>query len=126
MDVNTILTNTGNTHILLEYVKSQGKQTALKLRLFAAFFTEKKDVSDRQILANELKVVGLNVQEAMEKLADKQAVIEQEPYWQQLGVSSVTTFVFNGKSALSGAQPSVTFKKILAANLKVFSLVRAV
>ncbi len=69
MDVNIILTNTHNTHnthILLEYAKSQGKQTALKLRLFAAFFTEKKDVSDRQILANELKVVGLNVQEAME------------------------------------------------------------
>ena len=115
------IVNTRDAHILLEYAKSQGKQTALKLRLFSAFFTEKKDISDREILAQELATVGLNVEEAMAKLQSHQAIemlIDQESYWQKLGVSSVPTVVFNGKSALAGAQPVETFIQILVEQLK--------
>lgn len=113
--------NTRDAHVLLEYAKSQGKQTALKLRLFSAFFTEKKDVSDRQVLARELEAVGLNVQDAMKKLVEtqaQQAITAQELYWQKLGVSSVPTVVFNKTSALSGAQPIETFKQILTAQFE--------
>ncbi|MFT5813209.1 MAG: putative DsbA family dithiol-disulfide isomerase [Psychroserpens sp.] len=113
--------NTREAHILLEYAKAQGKQTALNLRLFGAFFTEKKNISDRAILAQELETVGLNVQEAMAKLDNNQAiqkVIEQESYWQKVGVSSVPTVVFNGKSALAGAQPIETFKQVLTTELE--------
>lgn len=113
--------NTRDSHILLEYAKSQGKQTALKLRLFSAFFTEKKDISSRQVLAQEIEAVGLNVIDAMEKLTnkqDQQAIIEQESYWQRLGVSSVPTVVFNKKSALSGAQSIETFIQALAAQFE--------
>ncbi|ASP48125.1 DsbA family oxidoreductase [Cognaticolwellia beringensis] len=113
--------NTRDAHILLEYAKTQGKQTALQMRLFSAFFTEKKDVSNREILALEVEAVGLNVKEAMAKLQDNQViqhVIEQESYWQKVGVSSVPTVVFNGKSALAGAQPIETFKQVLADELE--------
>ena len=113
--------NTRDAHILLEYAKTQGKQTALKLRLFSAFFTEKKDISNREILALEVAAIGLNAQEAMAKLDKKEAfqqVIENESYWQKLGVSSVPTIVFNGKSALAGAQPTETFKQVLLAELE--------
>jgi len=109
--------NTRDAHILLEYAKKQGKQTALKMRLFSAFFTEKKDISKRDVLAKEIATVGLNVEEAMAYLQSSkaiQAVIEQESYWQKLGVSSVPTVVFNRKSALAGAQPVEAFKQILA------------
>jgi predicted DsbA family dithiol-disulfide isomerase len=112
--------NTRDAHILLEYAKTQNKQTTLKLRLFSAFFTEKKDISNREVLALEVAAIGLNAQEAMAKLEDKEAfqqVIENESYWQKLGVSSVPTIVFNGKSALAGAQPIDTFKQVLAAEL---------
>ena len=115
------IVNTRDAHILLEYAKSQGKQTALKLRLFSAFFTEKKDVSDREVLAQELAAVGLNVQDAMNKLADTQAqqsITAQELHWQRLGVSSVPTVVFNNTSALSGAQPIETFKQFLTAQFE--------
>lgn len=109
--------NTRDAHILLEYAKKQGKQTALKMRLFSAFFTEKKDISKRDVLAKEIATVGLNVEEAMAHLQSSkaiEAVIEQESYWQKLGVSSVPTVVFNRKSALAGAQPVEAFKQILA------------
>ncbi|ARD44699.1 DsbA family oxidoreductase [Colwellia sp. PAMC 21821] len=113
--------NTRDAHILLEYAKTQGKQTALQMRLFSAFFTEKKDVSNREILALEVEAVGLNVKEAMAKLHDNQAiqhVIGQESYWQKVGISSVPTVVFNRKSALAGAQPIETFKQVLADELE--------
>lgn len=112
--------NTRDAHILLEYAKTQGKQTALKMRLFSAFFTEKKDVSDRAILAQEIAAIGLNAEEAMAQLQSNHAinaVVEQESYWQKLGVSSVPTVVFNGKSALAGAQPVETFMQVLAEQL---------
>ena len=112
--------NTRDAHILLEYAKTQGKQTALKMRLFSAFFTEKKDVSDRAILAQEIAAIGLNAEEAMAQLQSNHAInaaVEQESYWQKLGVSSVPTVVFNGKSALAGAQPVETFMQVLAEQL---------
>lgn len=112
--------NTRDAHILLEYAKTQGKQTDLKMRLFSAFFTEKKDVSDREILAKEIAAIGLNVEEAIAQLQSNhaiKAVVEQESYWQKLGVSSVPTVVFNGKSALAGAQPVETFMQVLAEQL---------
>ena len=57
----------------------------------------------------------------MAKLQSHQAIemlIDQESYWQKLGVSSVPTVVFNGKSALAGAQPVETFIQILVEQLK--------
>ena len=110
------IVNTRDAHVLLDYAKENGKQTELKMRLVAAFFSERKDVSDREVLAEELKAVGLNVKEGMSRLDDDSAryeVTSKEQYWQGLGVSSVPTFVFDKKSALTGAQPVDVFKQVL-------------
>ena len=53
------MANTFEAHILLEYAKAFGKQTDLKMRLTTAFFSERKDVSDRAILKQALLDVGL-------------------------------------------------------------------
>ncbi len=57
--------NTFEANILLEYAKEQGKQTDLKLRLFSAFFGEGKDISNREVLANELAAIGLDSDSAI-------------------------------------------------------------
>lgn len=110
------MVNTFDAHILLEYAKEKGKQTELKLRLFSAFFTEQKDVSDRSILTEELNSIGLDGTEAIKILDDKQRREETrtaQSYWTQLGVSSVPTVVFNRESAVTGAHPVETFKQVL-------------
>ena len=66
------MVNTFDAHLLLDYAKSLGKQTELKLRLFTAFFSEQKDVSDREILKQELISVGLEPEEGMRWLDDVQ------------------------------------------------------
>jgi predicted DsbA family dithiol-disulfide isomerase len=110
------IVNTKDAHILLDYAKEFGKQTELNMRLMTAFFGERKDVSDRSILIEELKAVGLNADEAMARLDSddvRYQVQVKEKYWQSLGVSSVPTVVFNNKSALNGAQPVEVFKEVL-------------
>jgi len=110
------MVNTRDAHILLEYAKETGKQTDLKMRLVESFFSERKDVSTKETLKLALKEVGLNVDEGMARLESDEARTEvktKEAYWQNLGVSSVPTIVFNKKSALTGAQPVSVFKEVL-------------
>ena len=110
------MSNTFEAHVLLEYAREFGKQTELKMRLTKAFFSERKDVSDRAVLKEALLDVGLNAEEALAKLEDQEArkeVRDKEAYWQNIGVRSVPTIVFNEKSAVTGAQPIDLFKKVL-------------
>ncbi|MGJ8658669.1 MAG: DsbA family oxidoreductase [Cellulophaga fucicola] len=110
------MANTFDAHVLLEYAKEQGKQTELKMQLMNAFFGEHKDVSNRDILKQELEAVGLNATEAFAILDNsdmRKNVKSAESYWQSLGVSSVPTVVFNRKSALTGAQPVEVYKQVL-------------
>jgi predicted DsbA family dithiol-disulfide isomerase len=110
------IVNTRDAHILLEYAFQLGKQTEFKLRLFSATFTEQKDVSKREVLLEEASQIGLNVIEATARLDSetyRKEVVEQEMFWQELGVSAVPTLVFNRHSAISGAQSVETYKQAL-------------
>ena len=110
------MVNTFESHILLDYAKQFGKQTELKMRLTTAFFSERKDVSKRDILKQALLDVGLNAEEAMATLDNekiRQQIADEETHWKNLGINSVPTIVFNMKSAVTGAQPVDVFKKIL-------------
>jgi predicted DsbA family dithiol-disulfide isomerase len=111
------MVNTFEAHILLEYAKEFGKQTELKMCLTTAFFSERKDVSKRDILKQALQAVGLNSEEGLAKLDNDEAQKEirtKQNYWKNLGVTSVPTIVFNRKSALTGAQPVAVFKQVLS------------
>lgn len=110
------MVNTRDAHILLEYAKEYGKQTELNMRLIEAFYSERKDISKRNVLIAELQEVGLNADEALANLDSDDARYEiqsKESFWQNAGVSSVPTIVFNRKSAVTGAQPVEVFKQVL-------------
>jgi predicted DsbA family dithiol-disulfide isomerase len=110
------MVNTLDAHILLEYAKAYNKQTELKMTLTKAFFSERKDVSNRVVLRQALIEVGLNAEEAMAKLDNDDARYEvktNQEYWKSLGINSVPTIVFNRKSGIAGAQPVDVFKKVL-------------
>lgn len=111
------IVNTRDAHILLDYAKEHGKQTELKLRLFSAYFNERKDISDREVLAQESRQVGLDADEALAWLdseAAHQGVKENEYFWHGMGVSSVPTMVFNRTSSIIGAQPVEVYKQMLS------------
>ena len=108
--------NTREAHILIDYALENGKQTELNLRLISAHFGEHKDISDPQVLAQELQAVGLNAEEGLERLKDAKAreqIIAKEAYWQKLGVTAVPTMVFNKTTGITGAQPVDVYKKLI-------------
>ena len=113
--------NTLNAHILLKYAKKFGKQTQLKVRLQHAYFSERKDISNKDVLFKELLKVGLNVKEAM-PLLDKEEEIEkiraEERFWKEQGVFSIPTMVFNNRFAVVGARSVEDYKKVLKELLK--------
>lgn len=110
------IVNTRDAHVLLDYAKEKGKQTELNLRLISAFFSERKDISDREILILELEGIGLDRLEAQSRLESEDAherLVNEESFWTSRGISSVPTMVFNRKSAISGAQPIYIYKQVL-------------
>lgn len=111
------IVNTFEAHVLLEYASGFGKQTDLKMCLTTAYFSERKDVSKREILKQALLDVGLNATEGLALLDDEDKryeVRQKQNYWKGLGVNSVPTIVFNKKSGVTGAQPVHVFKQILS------------
>ncbi|WP_158774151.1 DsbA family oxidoreductase [Cobetia sp. L2A1] len=110
------MVNTFELHVLLEYAAEHGMQHDLQMQFFADFFTLQKDLSDRAVMAQSLESVGLDAEEGLARLDDLEArkqVAAHEEHWKQMGISSVPTFVFNRRSAVSGAQPSDVFEQVL-------------
>ncbi|MFP5110312.1 DsbA family oxidoreductase [Neobacillus sp. C211] len=106
-------TNTFDAHRLAKFAKTQGKEAAVSEMLLHAYFTESKHIGDIETLTDLAEAAGLNRQEVLQVLNDKEAyatdVRQDESLAQQYGVRGVPYFVINQKYAISGAQPTETF-----------------
>ncbi len=112
--------NTFNAHQLLHWSNYHNKQTELKLRLFSAFFSERKAVDEVEVLVNCAKDVGLDQNQARmilneQTYADK--VRASETQWLQRGIHGVPAFVLNQQYLISGAQEVTTFNMQITALL---------
>ena len=108
--------NTFNCHRLLAWAADTDKQTALKLALFKAYFTDRTNVNDPDILASAVAEAGLDpvaAREILEGSDFSERVREEESHYQRLGVQSVPTFIINGKYAITGGQPAEVFEQAL-------------
>jgi len=114
--------NTLDAHRLLHWEgETSDKQLALKQALFVANFTENRHINDHAVLVELATQVGLDGVEAAEVLASgryTEEVRELETRWQQQGVSSVPTMIFNNRYAVSGGQPVETFVEVIRELIK--------
>ncbi|MGP3562209.1 DsbA family oxidoreductase [Geobacillus sp. BK01] len=109
-------TNTFDAHRLAQYAKEKGKLNDMVERLFYAYFTESKFISDRDVLLALAEAAGLDRTEAEEVLAGgryTEEVRRDEEEAAALGVRGVPFFVLNRKYAVSGAQPVEVFRQAL-------------
>lgn len=109
-------TNTFDAHRLAQYAKEKGKLDEVVERLFYAYFTESKRISDRDVLLALAESVGLDRQETEAVLAGgryAEQVRKEEAIAAQLGIRGVLFFMLNGKYAISGAQPVEVFRQAL-------------
>jgi protein disulfide-isomerase len=112
----TLVTNSLKGHRLIQYAKTKGLAGDAEERLFLAYFTQGKNLNDLPTLLQLGQDIGLSEQEVTEALTNpayQDQVIREAAEAQQLGARGVPFFVFDGKYALSGAQPSDAILKII-------------
>lgn len=91
-------------------------QAVLKDRLLTAHFAEGKDIGDRAVLADLAAEAGLDRDRAVAFLATdegREEVLAEIELAQRTGITAVPTFVFEGKWAVQGGQPTDTFLQAL-------------
>ena len=101
------MVNSFRAHQLLHWAGPQGRQHQLKMALFSAFFTGRRDVNDPAVLVQAAAEAGLDPSEAETVLSDGRfagQVREHEAFWTSRGVQGVPTMILDGRQALVGAQ----------------------
>ncbi|MFX3623634.1 MAG: DsbA family oxidoreductase [Ectobacillus sp.] len=111
-----IPTNSFDAHRLVHFAAGHGKMQEMMERLFQAYFIDSKHIGDRETLMALAAEVGLDKENTAAMLASDEYTAEvraDEQRARELGISGVPFFVFNGKYAVSGAQPSEVFLEVL-------------
>lgn len=112
----TVVANTFDAHRFAHFAKQQGKQSEAEERLFAAYFTEGKNIADFGVLAEIGRAIGLDpvaVEKALTDGSFAEAVKQDIALARQFGVRGVPFFVFDRKYAVSGAQETAMFVQAL-------------
>ncbi|MDO9368050.1 MAG: DsbA family oxidoreductase [Sphingopyxis sp.] len=99
-----------------EQAEATGVQTALKMALFTAHFTENRDVSDHDVLIDIAGAVGLDRGRAAAILTSGEfgdMVRTEEAYWADQNVNGVPAFILGGRMLIPGAQDPEVFIRVI-------------
>ena len=115
--------NTFDAHRLVRWAQGQERGEAAKEALFAAYFTEHRDIGDHGVLTDIAGKIGLEtdiVADLLASGADSDAVREEEEVFQRMGVRGVPTYIGNREVAVQGAEEAeklARFIRTLAAQM---------
>jgi predicted DsbA family dithiol-disulfide isomerase len=108
--------NTFDAHRLIHFAAERGRGDAMKERLLAAYFTEGEAVGDVDTLVRLAAEAGFAADEVRAMLASdahRDAVRGHERSAAELGIRGVPFFVFDGRYAVSGAQPADALLEVI-------------
>lgn len=110
------MVNTFDAHRLIHWAETQGLGHTLKQGLFAAYFSEQRDVSDAAVLIDVAENAGLDATEAKAVLDGQRYAAEvrqQENVWIQNNIRGVPAIIFDNKHLVTGAQGVENYTRIL-------------
>ncbi len=110
--------NTVDAHRLILFGGACGREWEVADALFEAYFARGADFNNRDDLAEIAARAGLDPEEARGFLAGRDGADEVARSQEQaarLGISGVPFYVFDGRYAVSGAQPVEVFIRALEA-----------
>lgn len=113
--------NTFNAHRFIHFAADHGKAAEAEEKLFAAYFTEGRNIDDAPTLVDIAIELGLDTDKLAHAMGSNgyvQEVTTDLMQAQSVGVRGVPFFAFNRKYAISGAQPVEAFLETLE---KVFA-----
>jgi predicted DsbA family dithiol-disulfide isomerase len=108
--------NTHRAHQLLAWAGEVGKQTALKLALFRANFTDQRNVAEEDVLLDCAEAAELDREAAREVLESGRFAAEVDAeiaHWQDQNITGVPAMIVNGKFMIPGAQDAATLVQII-------------
>lgn len=112
-----VISNSFDAHRLIQLAKTKQLGDAMEETFFKAYFTDGKDLNDKDTLMELCVGIGLNALDVKEVLEDEtqfsNAVRNDISEAQQIGVRGVPFFVFDRKYAVSGAQPIAHFEETI-------------
>jgi predicted DsbA family dithiol-disulfide isomerase len=118
--------NTLDAHRLIAWAQKRGEARArddLVERLFHAYFIDGRDIGDRDELARIAGEAGFSSDDARAMLASDQEsreALAEDREAREVGVGGVPFFIFNGRTAVSGAHdPDTLLKAFDAARTQV-------
>jgi predicted DsbA family dithiol-disulfide isomerase len=112
-----VVANSFNAHRLLQLAKTKRLGAEMEEQLFKAYFTEGKNIDDRETLIELGTRIGLDKSSIStmldsDEMTDK---VEQDLYEaRQIGVNAVPYFVFDDRYSVRGAQSVETFAGALS------------
>jgi predicted DsbA family dithiol-disulfide isomerase len=108
--------NTLDAHRIILLAADEGKTWETAHNLMKAYFTEGRNLSHKAELtaiAIESGLTPRKVEDLLETDYYEDEVVSSQETATELGINGVPFFIFNGKYALSGAQPVEVFLKAL-------------
>lgn len=111
--------NTFNAHKLLTIFGSERgwrAQTALKMALFTAYFQDRRDVSDTDVLCDIAEAQGMDRAIALAWINDialTTSVRAEMAHWTDQNITGVPAIIFDQKYMVPGAQSAETFADVI-------------
>jgi predicted DsbA family dithiol-disulfide isomerase len=111
--------NTFNAHKLLTIFGSERgwrAQTALKMALFTAYFQDRRDVSDIDVLCDIAETQGMDRDVALAWINDAAlttSVRAEMAHWIDQNITGVPAIIFDQKYMVPGAQSAETFADVI-------------
>ena len=108
--------NTFDAHRLLHWAGAEGRQRELKHALLRAYFTDGRDVSNRDTLVQLAGDTGLDAERARTVLESGEFTDEvraYEEFFIQAGIRGVPAIIIERKHLISGGQPVEVFEQAL-------------
>lgn len=108
--------NTRDAHRLIHWAGIEGRQGQAVDALFAANFTEGRDIGDRAVLAAIAGEIGLDaaaIARLLESDADAEMLAARESHSRERGVSAVPTFIIADHYVVQGAQPPELWLQVI-------------
>ncbi|MEI4262272.1 DsbA family oxidoreductase [Roseovarius sp. D0-M9] len=108
--------NTLDAHRLIHWAGIEGKQEEAAMALFAAYFTEGRDIGDTDVLADIADAIGMDaavVGKLLASEADLEDIIKRDTQFREMGITSVPTFIVAAQHAVPGAQDTALWLNVM-------------
>ena len=108
--------NTLDAHRIIHWAGIEGKQYDMVDALFNAYFSQGRDIGDKEVLADLADSLGMDAATTLKLLksdVDLDGIVKRDADAREMGVKSVPTFIVGGQHAVPGAQPADLWVKVI-------------